>query len=219
MIVNIRGTSGSGKSTIVKKIIEQAISCTFWSPDWCQMVSEKPINEKTGKPKNRKQPWGYRMSLNGAPKQVVVLGHYETACGGCDSISGLDLIYEMALNAESQGFDVLFEGLIINSDFKRAANFATVWKDKPFKCLFLSTPLDLCISSVNQRRAASPKAAKLAAKGETLGDVDPTNTKAKFDLNLKMIDRLAKAGVDARWVDRDACLKEVLESFGALPVT
>ena len=211
MIVNIRGTSGSGKSTLVRKLLDLPHQGqTHWQPVW-SMGLQKPVDPETGKEKSRKRPWGYHclFEVAGGYQPVIVLGHYETACGGCDSISGLDLIYGLARHAHQGGAHVLFEGLIVNSDFKRAAALAT--DGLPHHIMFLNTPIEECIRSVNTRRQSSPRAEKLRQAGQDIGDVNPANTVAKYELNQKMAPRLQEAGASVGWYSRDEAWPKLLE--------
>lgn len=93
MIINIRGTSGSGKSHLVRSVMDlYGLRTKFFV-------------------ENRKQPIGYTAHRRTSGRNLSVLGHYETACGGCDTIPSLDQIFSRAMKAHGE-HDVLFEGLI-----------------------------------------------------------------------------------------------------------
>ena len=74
MIIQIRGTSGSGKSTAMRRVIDGL----EWQSEY------RP---------GRKKPL-YMRSLN-AQCRVVVLGHYDSLCGGCDTIGSARAVYEL----------------------------------------------------------------------------------------------------------------------------
>src|SRR5678815_803 len=96
MIVNIRGTSGSGKSHIVHGILKQG----------------HPIPQfKDG----RKRPMGYVLE----PERLFVVGSYETPCGGCDTIMSQDEIYDLIRDWARQGYNVLYEGLFASVEVRR----------------------------------------------------------------------------------------------------
>ena len=104
-IINIRGTSGSGKSTLARRIMEQ--------------YPHRVVFRREG----RKQPIGYLYQRDASPntkgRQLAVIGHYETPCGGCDTIQKMDDIFQLVRDSHEAGHDVLFEGLLISADMKR----------------------------------------------------------------------------------------------------
>lgn len=182
MIVNIRGTSGSGKSTLIRQVMERY--------GGTRIRVKEP---------NRKQPLAYWLVRDGVP-QLAVLGHYETPCGGCDTINGLDAIYELVRKYHDQHFNVLYEGLIVCSDVRRAVE---LHKDGlPFTVIFLGTPLEKCIESVNERRRAKKADAE---------PVNPGNTIAKHKMCGSTLPKFTAAGVDTRLLDREAALVTVLD--------
>lgn len=182
-ILQIRGTSGSGKSTLARSIME--------------IYPSKTRVKISG----RKQPLGY--VLNGSPsgRSLYVPGHYETPCGGCDTIPSLDLIYEHVRKAHDQGHDVLFEGLLISSEVNRSQ--ALHDDGLPFHVLMLTTPIDVCLYSVNQRRQAK--------RGPDAPGVNPKNTQSKFQGTLSTCKRLSAGGVDVITGDRDLLLVKAME--------
>lgn len=100
MIIQLRGTSGSGKSTIVKHVMQRF-------PRIVKLHRE-----------GRRQPIGY---LCGDDKglRLQIIGHYETACGGCDTITSLDDVYQQVTQAATFGYDVLYEGIMASGEYKR----------------------------------------------------------------------------------------------------
>lgn len=89
MIINIRGTHGSGKTTIARKVMAQ-----FPKP--------KPIYVE-----GRTAPIGYHCG-----ERLFVAGSYENVSGGCDTIPKVDVIYKIIRRYAKRGFDVLFEGIL-----------------------------------------------------------------------------------------------------------
>ncbi len=142
MILNIRGTSGSGKSTIVREIMDLY-------PGNRLRVKRSP-SPKTGR--QSKNPLCYvlhRHEPHGRP--LVVVGHYESACGGCDTIPDMDHIFSIVREAHLSSKDVLFEGLLISAEFNRT--YALHTDRMPLMVIGLSTPLEECLASVERRRA------------------------------------------------------------------
>ena len=94
MIINIRGLSGSGKTTAVKNIMD---------------LYENKEPFFLGKTKN---PNGYKLTSQGI-NPLVVLGPYEnkTGVGGCDTINFQDQIKVLIEHYSLLGYDILYESM------------------------------------------------------------------------------------------------------------
>lgn len=189
-IITIRGTSGSGKSTLARRIMEL-------------YPHRESIHRGT-----RKNPLYYDFHrakpgevASGAPLRV--LGHYETATGGGDTISdGLDFIASLAQEGADAKMDVLYEGLVISSDFKRIVDFHN--KGIPTLIVVLNTSLQECLDSVRERRAAK-------------GNMTPLNPKATTEKHravTTMVPRFRAAGADVHHVSREEGFQLVRERLG-----
>jgi hypothetical protein len=176
-LVNIRGTSGSGKSTLVRNVL----AC----------YGAKQAYKEEG----RKQPIGYSYThpLQGG-RVLGVVGHYETACGGCDTISGYEKIFRLVRETHDAGMDVLFEGLLISGDVK----WTKTLLDLPLRILALTTPIDVCVASINERRRAK--------RGEDAPEVNPTNTIAKAKTLASCMTKLRAEGADCHEASREDAL-------------
>lgn len=197
VIVNIRGTSGSGKSTIVRSI-----------------MSLYPAKEAKYVPE-RKQPLYYILSDPEQPERpkLAVIGHYESSCGGADTISkymtgvlqeadedhgdpnSYDLIFGLVKELYDGGHDVLFEGLLITGDIKRAKDLKA--SGYPLHIISLTLPIELCIESVKARRAA---------KGNE-NEFNEANTREKHELQIHCVTELKKLGVE---IDEPTTREEAL---------
>lgn len=176
MIINIRGTSGCGKSHLVRHIMS---------------LYEHKEAVRVAK---RKQPLFY-LCTNGTGPVLAVLGHYETACGGCDTIPSLDQVYALVREHNAAGRNVLFEGLLLTNEVNRT-------KDLPdCRVIFLNEPLKVCLDSVNGRRAERAK-----AKGITLGPVNPANTEAKWNQAKRAFERFGE--LPGKPVQTFQCLRQ-----------
>lgn len=202
MIINVRGTSGSGKSTLVRNIID--------AYDVCERVMVP----------GRKRPLCYRLwrgtqfyaqdpfqGQNTPPPQrppdLVVLGHYDTACGGCDTIPTTQAAFDMAVEAHHLlGCHVLYEGLLLSADVKHTLELAGDVGPENLLVVELSTTLEECLASVNKRRAA---------RDDTLPPVNPKNTESKWKGVRSSSQKLRDAGLAVETLDRDAALARVLE--------
>lgn len=180
-IINIRGTSGSGKTHLVRQIMN------------CYGL-RVPYRE-TG----RKQPIGYTFDRGERGRPLAVIGHYETACGGCDTIAKMERIFELVKISAANGFDVIFEGLLISADVNRHVDLHQWCQDNKQQLLVvaLTTELQTCIDSINARRAA---------RNPDLPPVKEANTISKFNGVKKSLERLHQAGVHVRELSRDAAL-------------
>ena len=188
MIIQLRGTSGSGKSTLARRVMELYTGTRL-------RIKGEPV---PGKP--RKQPVGYlnsraNPSISGPDMQVrfapslFVPGHYETACGGADTITQIDYTFGLVREAVTHGHDVLFEGLLLSADVNKVA--ALMDLNVPMHAIILNIPLEECLDSVNARRRAK--------KGDGAPGVNPKNTASKHKGVMSTIDRLAAAGIQP-WI-------------------
>src|SRR6266496_3953960 len=139
-IVSIRGTHGSGKSTIVTKIMAKYGATPFYGA------------QRTPKSK----PESYLLSLNGSTP-LYVIGPYTTACGGADAIQPYSEIWPRVEKAANMVSHVLFEGALVSSSYGSIGHSMQRRIDENGEdCVFafLDTPLDLCLERIRQRRAA-----------------------------------------------------------------
>lgn len=131
MIISVRGTHGSGKSTIVK-----------------QIISKFPQSEEL-KRMARRRPIGYKLFHPARERPLVVPGHYETPSGGCDNISSVEEAYGVVRKAAHEESDVLLEGILAQhyavDKFVKLRQFGVV-------VIVLTTPLEQCITDVLSRR-------------------------------------------------------------------
>lgn len=182
MIINIRGTSGAGKSTLVTKIME--------------LYPQKFANHEPG----RKRPVSYLLYAAEGPlrSELVVLGHYEIACGGCDTLKTLDDVYGR-VRRYAHNRNVLFEGIMVGEDVTRAVALSKDFPD--FAIIELSTPIEECLARVRARRAAKGNEKPLNEKA--------TRAKHKGYANRRA--RLKDAGVNYLVMDCDAAFIKVKE--------
>lgn len=161
MIIQIRGTSGSGKSTIVRNIM-----------NLFPQESIKPVMRE-----DRKRPIAYRLKHFAGAPDIAIIGHYETKCGGCDTIStpgqSYPIIFELIRRNALEGRNVLFEGLLISGD----AKWSSALNDLDFTIIELTTSLDECLESINERRKM-----RFEKSNKEFTPVNPVNTQIKFSL-------------------------------------
>lgn len=176
MIINIRGTSGSGKSSLVRELMNQA--------DEIEEIRPASAGGKLV---------GY--SLEGlADKDVHVVGSYHTACGGCDGIKTQDEVCARVRRFAKMGH-VVFEGLLISHIYGRYKalhqELDGLMGQGPYHWLFLDTPLEVCLENVAKRREARGNTAPL----------NPTNTIQKWHDSRRVFDKAESDGLDPCWID------------------
>lgn len=131
MIINIRGTHGSGKSTIIKGLLER-------------------FNAREEQQDKRGRPLGYAMNVDCCDKPVYVIGSYRTQCGGCDAILPYSEIWPRIEHYAALGH-ILFEGALVSSSYGNIGRASVVYKNN-FVFAFLNTPLSVCLSRIKARR-------------------------------------------------------------------
>lgn len=141
-IINLRGTNGSGKSTVAFKLIAEG------------SIDERLAEYQTPKGAQR-FVMGYRVpSLN-----LIVVGKYETVCGGCDGIHTQDLIKEAVINAAGVAKNVLFEGVIVSTLFSGYLELSRKLSAEIGQGLtwaYLDTPLEVCLARIYKRNGGKP---------------------------------------------------------------
>lgn len=180
VILNLRGTSGSGKSTIVRRVME----CYKVSP--CYQLE-------------RRQPLAY-IGDRDPGAALFVPGHYETPCGGCDTIKTVDEVYHLVEQGIAYNRDVIYEGIMVQDDVKRCA---ALHRRHPLTVIALTTPIDVCLASVQKRR-------------DERGDerpLNPKNTISRAERVKRNAQRLRGMGVPVLFLDRDAALQFCLEAL------
>lgn len=141
MIVTIAGTSGSGKTYLVRTFLEYvekykgSIVPTFI--------------------KDRKPPIGYDIVLPGCVESVFLVGAYgEVDTAGCDTIRDVVQVFDLIQEKAVKGH-VLYEGLIV-MNHTRGPGLVHIASEngEEFHVIQLDTPLATCFASINARRAA-----------------------------------------------------------------
>lgn len=160
MIIQIRGTSGSGKSTVMKQVMERL-------GPWAPMYAS-----------GRKRPLYYKSS---GEWRAVILGHYESPCGGCDTIGSARAVYDLIQEIRDgyEGIPILSEGLLLSEDVKWSSQLPGL------RCLFLNTSLARCLSQISGRRAEVGNDKPL----------NPANTENRVGTIERARIRLVEAGV------------------------
>lgn len=131
MIINVRGTHGSGKSMVVRRYLK-----LFWE-DRVDILHVP----------DRARPFGYHCRRSDG-KMTAILGSYESTCGGCDTIPQIETVYSEVKKQVALGHDVLFEGILAQHSAGRLLELQPLG----LIVVVLTTPLETCIEAVRQRR-------------------------------------------------------------------
>ena len=188
-IVAIKGTHGSGKSSVIRELINhlgKAATLRF---------------------NNRNAGYRCRYGDDGA---LFVLGKYDSPCGGLDtsfSYGGAADDLLLCLDALAKKGHVCCEGVIAITSygFDRVARFADKQKKKGNHMIFarLDTPAESCIERVRQRREEA---------GNTQA-FNPDKLLHKYESVLKSQEKLHRAGYDARTLPHEESLQTLLRWF------
>jgi hypothetical protein len=143
LIVNPRGTAGSGKTELVRRILVEDYG-------WDRGAPAEPIHcDRRGSGR----PIGYilRHPLGGG-RPLAVLGHYGGASrGGCDTVramdGGLEAVFRLADDLAA-GHDALLEGLLLSAEHQGSAALA---RRHALHILRLGTPPERCVRNLMAR--------------------------------------------------------------------
>lgn len=153
----------------------------------------------------RKQPAGYTCqfsSRDSSPsKTLYVVGHYETACGGGDTMKGTDDVFDAVRRWADSNFDVIFEGIISQDDVLRTVELHRRHK---LKVIALRVPIEDCLAGIQARRDARNDERPL----------NPRNTVERAKRLQGIVSRLRDAGVDCNWMNREQALATAMEALG-----
>lgn len=154
-IINLRGTSGAGKSTVVHTLLA---------------LFPHEVVERFGARGDR--PLVYKLTLPNGRKPLFIIGPYRTQCGGCDAITGYQDVLPPLLDRYAAKGNVLFEGLLISGGYGSVGQALGSLRDKGHRVVFalLDTPLEVCLDRIAARRAQ---------RGVT-EPLNPRNTEQKY---------------------------------------
>ncbi len=199
-IISLRGTHGSGKSSVVRKILDKYTSIAL---------------NMTGR---NSKPEGYAVDL--PTGWMYVRGPYHTACGGCDAIQPYADIWPMIERRIEFGVDAygrqinfvhcLFEGALVSSGYGNLGRSTEKYGDDVVFA-FLDTPLELCLERIAARRAT--RWATLGKPGAP-PPVNPKNTTEKYGHVLKSITQIAELGRRTAMIRHTHAVKDTLALLG-----
>lgn len=196
MIVTIRGTSGSGKSTIVQTVMKDYSCAPFY------------LSEST-----RKTPFGYDCNHIGEMRRPLwIVGNYETQCGGADLIRDQDSVIASISQQAAAGYHVLYEGVIAQSWSRERLRKLIDDSGTELLIVVLTTPLDECIEAVKQRREQRVREGKTLKFPEFKTDNLVSKYKSVLSSTKRLLSEPIK-GVSVVQGDRESCLAAVREAI------
>lgn len=188
-VVLLRGTNGSGKTYIAQTIMQE-------------MRARAPHEVITLPPDGVKRKRDTVIGYCWHNSKVTVMGRYETATGGCDSLnwSGAanDLEAHLVAEHEAGKRHVFMEGLIISSwgiERLKRVQLAT----GALHIIDLDTSLDMCIDSVHLRRGRVGNSSPL----------NETNLRLKYRSIETSRVAIKREGLRLEQLPRDAALDRV----------
>lgn len=180
-IVMVRGTSGSGKTWLVRAVMKQ---CDVTGT----LVGTHPVN-------GREIVTGYIM-YTPSGRELVVLGRYgKSACGGCDSMSwrgSADFLCDLVHQHHRLNRGVLMEGLIVSTWGLQRLRDLNEDTGGAVHLAYLDTSLEDCLASVRARRVAAGNTRPL----------NTANTEGKWHAAIRTRPNVAATGVGMHDISR-----------------
>lgn len=190
MILDIRGTHGSGKSHIPIKLLRD-----FYNEKITGLCYPGTKHEQ------KKGHLGYYIE----ELELAILGKYETDCGGCDGIKTADEVCRRVRLFATDYENVLLEGILVAHTFKRYHELAEELQDCDYRFLFLNTPKNKCIKRVLRRRKR---------KGNTK-EFNTTNLEHDFkQITTNVYNKMCQAGHNVHILQHKTSVSDVLEHLG-----
>lgn len=178
MIIQICGTNGSGKTTVVRQVLN--------------MAGDHLADHIVG----RQAPIGYVVKFPRLDKPLYIPGAYEhVGTAGCDSIKryGVEFLYDQLIDRAKQ-YHLLYEGAFV-MNHTRGPELVRRLSQHPFYVLLLTTPLETCFQSIAKRREETEFASPAAQRRNIAGNhVRAQNYANKMRVAGAYVSRVTRAG-------------------------
>ena len=172
MIINIRGTSGSGKTHLVRKLIATS-------------TNDHILLD------GRRKTMAHMLMLDDIIP-VFLIGSYANVCGGCDTIRTQSEVCSRVRHFSQFGH-VVFEGLVLSHILSRYAALDKELSDQGERYIwaYLNTSLETCLENVQNRRTK---------RGDDR-EFNPKNTIDKHMSTIKCMEKTQDAGLEVVVLD------------------
>jgi hypothetical protein len=187
MIINIAGTSGAGKTAVVRRLIAHSrYAATLKTYEQGEIGRIVHLGERS----------------------IFIAGRYDDNLdsGGCDCIKDIAFWYNTVWN-QAQTHDVVFEGLFV-MNHTRGLDLTNrcVKAGIAFHVIHLTTSLDMCKESINERRARRGQEPFTRSWDNVEGNVIRARN---FTAKVKQL------GATVYHLDRAAAAQKLMELFDA----
>lgn len=139
LVINVRGNSGSGKTHLTRQFMKEFGVDQPLFFDW---IADK-----------RKRPH----AMVNKKQTIAVVGSYDNACGGCDTIKTQHQVVERVEALWRAGYKLIWlEGLIMSTIYGSVGEYSEQLEDR-WVFAYLDTPIEECIKRVKARRVKAGK--------------------------------------------------------------
>ena len=180
-VISIRGSNGAGKTWVARQVM-QATDGEF--------VKKAKLSNGV---------------LVNVYKRYVIIGSYDRACGGCDTISKPQLVWDAIVECAAHS-NVIYEGVIVGNVYEPTMILDARLKElgATLVPICLNTPFDQCVSNVDKRRAVEGK--------PPIEKTDNILTNDKK--NISSARKLHQAGLNPHWVSSEEAVQIILKELG-----
>jgi len=142
----VRGTSGTGKTTIARALMVHTNAMPSFLADKGEFDHIKKVPEN--------KILAYTGIIPHWDVPLVFLGNYENTCGGCDGIPSVHIVAELLKQFNEEEDTIVFmEGLMISHMLGTVGKAQADEFGKDGGILaFLDTPLDVALARIQKRR-------------------------------------------------------------------
>jgi hypothetical protein len=179
-VIGIRATNGGGKTRTARELMK---------------ITDDTFIKK------------YKLSngvLVNVYQKYVILGSYDRACGGCDTVSKPGLVWDAIVECAEYS-NVVFEGIIVGCVYQPTIDL--VERLKPIGATYipicLDTSFEQSVENVNSRRAIEGKP-----------PIEKTdNIMINYKKHLSSAKKLKADGLRPYWVSSDEAVQIILKEI------
>lgn len=183
LIINLRGNSGSGKTFTTRAFMERG----NFVPDIFE---------------------GRQIGYVDIRRDWAVLGKYETACGGCDTIKTQAEIMERVEFYQKHRYRVIWlEGLILSTIYGTVGAYSEKFGDR-WVFAYLQPPIETLLRRINLRRL----------EAGNFKPLNEANTRARvktIERNKEIVRERGRRVVELDWEDPLPALLKIIKKEGA----